>query len=79
MQVAVSDIPEGSVVQLHVRDPQWAQSNILKQLQVRCMTLLGGTLCYSIQCAVTVKSYAGNEWQHITDNKEPCGHVTPGI
>ena len=34
VQVAVSDIPEGSVVQLHVRDPQWAQNNILKQLQV---------------------------------------------
>lgn len=34
MQVAVSDIPEGSVVQLHVRDPLWAQNNILKQLQV---------------------------------------------
>ncbi|KAL3135426.1 hypothetical protein ABBQ32_007608 [Trebouxia sp. C0010 RCD-2024] len=33
VQVAVSDVPEGSVVQLHVRDPQWAQNNILKQLR----------------------------------------------
>lgn len=33
-QVAVADVPEGSVVQLHVRDPHWARRNILKQIQV---------------------------------------------
>jgi hypothetical protein len=34
LQVAVADVPEGSVVQLHVRDPHWARHNILKQIQV---------------------------------------------
>ena len=34
LQVAVADVPEGSVVQLHVRDPHWARHNILKQMQV---------------------------------------------
>ena len=34
LQVAVDEVPEGSRVQLHVRDPQWAQGNILRQLQV---------------------------------------------
>ncbi|DBA84697.1 TPA: hypothetical protein ACH3X1_005950 [Trebouxia sp. C0004] len=33
VQVAVADVPEGSVVQLHVRDPHWARHNILKQIQ----------------------------------------------
>lgn len=33
VQVAVADVPEGSVVQLHVRDPHWARRNILKQIQ----------------------------------------------
>ena len=42
LQVAVADVPEGSVVQLHVRDPYWARHNILKQIQV-CYVFLAPT------------------------------------
>jgi len=40
-QVAVADVPEGSVVQLHVRDPHWARHNILKQIQVPFLRYFG--------------------------------------
>ena len=40
----MTDIPEGSVVQLHVKDPHWAQQNILKQLQVMLSGLEAATL-----------------------------------
>ena len=42
-QVAVDQVPEGSLVQLHVQDPDWARQHLLTQLQVG--------FCASAACA----------------------------
>lgn len=47
-QVAVTDVPEGSVVQLHVRDPHWARHNILKQIQVPFLSFFGIRCLFSV-------------------------------
>lgn len=34
LQLSVADVPEGSLVQLHVQDPDWSRQHLLTQLQV---------------------------------------------
>ena len=37
LQVAVSEVAEGSLLQLHVEDVKWSQAGIRTCLQVRCV------------------------------------------